>query len=203
MKISGIFLIVGLCLGCTSRDSKTELPILAASWIDDNGNEVAYQPPSFELTDQHNQPFSSKELEGKIHVVDFFFTSCPTICPKMTSHLKTIQDYFQKNNQVVLVSFSIDPIHDDATRLNTYAEAKGIYYKQWKLLNDPDKKTVYDLAKEYKIRAFEEQIGEERNLLHDGTFILLDEQGRVRGYYDGLSAETPKQLIQDIQKLLT
>ena len=200
---SRIYIVLILfLLGCTNKELDSELPILASSWIDDNGNEVAYRPPSFKLTDQHNNTFSSKQLKGKVHVVDFFFSSCPTICPKMTNHMKVIQDHFSDNEGLTLISFSIDPTYDDPERLNAYAESYGINYKQWKLLNDLNKETVFDLSKEYKVRAFEELFGEERNLVHDGTFVLMDEQGRVRGYYDGLDKESVDQLIEDIEILL-
>ncbi len=200
--MNSIIAMAFLLMGCTQEVSETELPILASSWIDDNGNEVAYRPPQFELIDQHNNTFSSEQLVGKVHVVDFFFTSCPTICPKMTTHLKIVQENFVGNGKVVLISFSIDPIYDRPARLKAYAKTHGIGYDQWKLLNDDNRHKVLDLATEYKVRAFEEAGGGERELLHDGTFVLLDDRGRVRGYYDGLSPETPAQLIEDIQTLL-
>ena len=203
MSKTSIVLMSMLFLGsCVQEISNESLPILADSWIDEHGNEVAYRPPSFKLTDQNNNTFTNKQLEGKIHVVDFFFSACPTICPKMTSHLKIVHNYFLTEQRVQFVSFSIDSKYDTPEKLNTYARSKGIHYDRWKLLSDESGETVMNLSREYKVRAFEEMFGEDRNLYHDGTFILLDDLGRVRGYYDGLAAETPTKLVIDIKKLL-
>lgn len=195
------FLIIGrLFVGCANKNQQEELPILAATWIDENGKEVAYVPPAFSLVDQHNNPFTHNALDGKIHVIDFFFTSCPTICPQMTNHLKIVQDHFKDKKELTLISFSIDARHDKPERLKAYADRYGIQYHQWKLLHGGSQE-IFDLSTEYKIRAFDEGSDAERNLFHDGTFVLLDQKGRVRGYYDGTDPETPEILIADIEKL--
>lgn len=201
MKIVKFF-VLGLCVfACSNWASNDELPILAATWIDESGQEIEYQAPRFELIDQENQSFSHAQLKGKVHVLDFFFTSCTSICPRMTQHMKIIQDHFQGNEALVLLSFSIDPATDKPSRLHQYAQNFGISYDQWKLLRGRQEE-IRALSKEYKVRAFEENLDGQRNLLHDGTFLLLDEQARVRGYYDGLDENTPQQLIKDIEKLL-
>ncbi|TRX60559.1 SCO family protein [Fulvivirga sp. M361] len=189
-------------LSCRDNPDST-LPILGEMTIDSvSGNIKYYQAPEFTYIDQRNRPITHEDFEGKVQVVDFFFTSCPTICPKMTRHLKTVQDYFINDPRVAIISFSIDPKHDTPERLKSYAENHGVNDMQWSLLtgNGPD---VFALSKDYKVMAFDDRLGNEPNLIHDGTFVLVDDERKIRGYYNGLDKEDITRLIKDIEKLLS
>ena len=154
-----------LLLGCATEESA--LPILGE------------RAPSFSLTNQMQQTITDRKVAGKIHVVDFFFTSCPSICPQMTTHLKVVQEAFAGEEEVAILSYSIDAKHDTPDRLLEYARRYGIDNEQWSLLTG-DRDQIFELAKDYKVRAFDDsdsQGDSETSLIHDGTFVLLDGKG--------------------------
>jgi len=159
--------------------------------------ESPLQEDLYTQTGLHYEEPPTKRLK----VVDFFFTSCPTICPKMTSHLVTLQDHFAGNAGVEILSYSIDGHHDTPEVLEEYAGKYGIDERQWKLLTGAPE-TIFKISQRYKIMAFEDTFGEERNLLHDGTFVLIDGDMEIRGYYNGLDPLEVKTLIADMEQLL-
>jgi protein SCO1/2 len=178
------------------------LPILGETSVDPStGEAVHYRAPDFVLTGQNGELFSQKDVRGKIHVVDFFFTSCPTICPQMTTHLKDVQEQFEGNDRVSILSYSIDGANDTPEVLSNYAETYGIDQKQWKLLTG-NPSDIFELSRGYKVMAFDDSLGNDRNLVHDGTFVLLDSRRRIRGYYNGLDPEDTQRLISDMKILL-
>ena len=196
--------IVLVSLGCADRSGPEDesLPILGERTTDPfTGDIVYYQAPEFNLVSQHGEAFSNADVNGKIHVVDFFFTSCPTICPKMTTHLKVVQNHFKGDSRVQMVSYSIDGGNDTPEVLNSYANAFQIDTEQWELLTgNPEQ--IFEVAKGYKVRAFDDSVGEQANLIHDGTFVLLDGKRRIRGYYNGLEFADTQRLIDDMEILL-
>ena len=153
------------------------------------------------MTNQNNSGVDSRTFEGKIQVIDFFFTSCPTICPKMTSHLKLVEAAFEHEARVQILSFSIDPKNDTPERLVAYADQYDIDTANWTFLTSANDQ-VFELAKDYKVRAFNDGTPYEPSLLHDGTFVLVDGASRIRGYYNGLDLADTKRLINDIKLLL-
>ena len=194
-----VLLLLMIFTGCKKND---RLPILGESSIDPlTGKNRFYQTPGFILKNQFNKDVTHKDLENKIHVVDFFFTSCPTICPKMTGHLKLIEEAFEKVDEVAIVSYSIDYQNDTPGRLRQYSKNYDINDKKWTFLTGGSGE-VFELSKDYKVMAFDDGVADQRNLIHDGTFVLVDGKRRIRGYYDGLSARDTERLIVDIQKLL-
>ncbi|MEL7001394.1 MAG: SCO family protein [Bacteroidota bacterium] len=105
-------LLITPFFGCENR-ADDALPILGETTVDERtGNIVHYKAPSFSFTNQLEQTISDEDLDGKVYVVDFFFTSCPTICPKMTNHLKRVQDHFEGEEGLGIISYSIDPEYD-------------------------------------------------------------------------------------------
>lgn len=194
--------ILGLIMLLFSCNQKETLPILGETSIDkETGELVYYKAPEFQLTNQMNQVASSVAFKGKIQVVDFFFTSCPTICPQMTRHMKLVEDKFQNENRVAIISYSIDAKTDTPGRLKEYAEIYDINNDKWTFLTG-NSETIFELSKDYKVRAFDDSNQQGSNLIHDGTFVLVDAQRRIRGYYNGLDKKDTNRLIADIQKLL-
>lgn len=202
MKIEAIFRVLLFALifaGCTRND---QLPILGELSIDPStGKNKYYQTPEFLLKNQFNQEVTHLDFENKIQVVDFFFTSCPTICPKMTKHLKLIEKAFKEVEEVSIVSFSIDYKNDSPEALKKYSEKYKINNTKWTFLTS-ENNDVFELSKDYKVRAFDDGNANQRNIIHDGTFVLVDCKRRIRGYYDGLSVKDTKRLIFDINKLI-
>lgn len=187
-------------ISCNSND-KNSLPVLGEFHINDDGTKTHYKAPDFEFKNQLNYSINQDIVEGKIHIVDFFFTSCPSICPIMTSHLVDVQEHFKEEDKLAILSYSIDSSNDTPERLLSYAKNYGVNPQKWQLLtgNSDD---IFKTAKGYKVMAFDDSLGEEKNLIHDGTFVLLDEKRRVRGYYNGLEKNDVNRLIVDIEKLI-
>ncbi|MEM9337113.1 MAG: SCO family protein [Bacteroidota bacterium] len=201
MKTFSLLLVFTLSLVACDQRMDTSLPILGEPSIDDNGDLVHYKAPSFSFTDQLNQHVSNEDYDGKVHVVDFFFSTCPTICPVMTGHLRLVQDHFEKEDRLGIISYSIDPKHDTPEQLAAYADRYGVDGSKWALLTGYET-DVFELAKDYKVRAFDDSMGGQSNILHDGTFVLIDDQRRIRGYYNGLEKTDVSRLIGDIEQLL-
>lgn len=195
-----LFVLAVSLYACEQTDR--ELPILGETTLDKSTGEVIhYQAPSFSFTSQLGQEFSDVQVKGKVSVVDFFFSSCPTICPQMTNHLKLVQDHFENEDRLRIISYSIDPKYDTPARLAEYADYHGINGDQWALLTGFET-DVFEVAKDYKVRAFDDGRDEVPGLIHDGTFVLVDEQRRIRGYYNGLEPSEIDRLIDDIALLL-
>ncbi|MGB4960270.1 MAG: SCO family protein, partial [Saprospiraceae bacterium] len=155
----------------------------------------------FSLIDQEGMPFTEKDLQNKISVVDFFFTACPGICPRMTNSMALIQQEFLNVEDVLLVSHSVTPDYDSVSVLATYAELNGIQYQKWKLLTGV-KGEIYDLGR--RSYFVEEDLGEERDstiFLHTENFILIDKNRIIRGIYNGLDNQSMDALIEDIKLL--
>lgn len=176
-----------------------QLPLYGAEEIKD-GKRSIHSIGHFELVNQDGAQYGSDSWNGKIAVVDFFFTHCPNICPKMTSSLKKVQQAYANNNKIVINSISVDPEHDSVPQLKKYANRFGIDTENWSLLTG-DKKDIYKLARnEFMIVASDGDGGTE-DFIHSEKLVLIDQQRRIRGYYDGTNKQKVDQLIHDIKKL--
>jgi protein SCO1 len=155
----------------------------------------------FILIDQEGKTFIEKNLEGKICVVDFFFTSCPGICPKMAVSMADLQNEFLNDADVMLVSHSVTPAKDSVPVLKQYAEAKGVNYQKWKLLTG-SKNEIYELGR--KFYYVEEDLGEKSDtsiFLHTENFVLIDKNRHIRGIYNSLDNNSMTSLKNDIKEL--
>ncbi len=165
------------------------------------GTPVSHQVRPFRLIDQRNAPFTEADLGGRIAVVDFFFTSCPAICPLMATSMGGVQKAFLDDDRVVLLSHSVTPDTDTPAVLAQYAAAHGVNGDKWKLLTGP-KSEIYDLGR--RSYFVDEDLGGARNeddFLHTENFILIDGQRRIRGIYNGLDPDSIRSLIADIKVL--
>ena len=155
----------------------------------------------WQFVDQSGRPFGTADLRGKVYVADFFFTSCPTICPRVKSQMLRIQDRFKDNPDFMLVSFSIDPKRDTPERMTEYARKLGITdMDRWRFING-DKFEIYDLDADYLSVALENPDAE-GGFDHSGYILLVDREGYLRAYASGLVEEEVDHLMEDIQLLL-
>ncbi|MCG6929063.1 MAG: SCO family protein [Desulfofustis sp.] len=154
----------------------------------------------YTFTDQDGKPINQKMLSGRIYVADFFFTTCPTICPIMKTQMLRIYEAYRDSDQLVLVSHSIDPEHDTVEALHDYGSRLGISAQRWHLVTGI-KDEIYDTAKRYGLAALEDK-NAAGGFIHSGSFSLVDRQGRIRGYYQGTDTHEVDTLIQDIRRLL-
>ena len=203
--IGGLLLSLSL-FACTQKADK--LPYLGSREVVEkevNGKLVTdsvYQSiPPFSFLNQDSIPVTEKDFEGKIYVADFFFTSCNTICPIMHRNMLKVYEHFKGNQQVKILSHSIDVKYDVPSRLKTYATKLGISGNQWQFVHG-SRDSIYNVAaKSYLVTAYEDA-KEPQGLVHQGWFILVDKQKHIRGAYDGTQAEQVEQLIKDMEVLL-
>ena len=154
----------------------------------------------FNLTNQNGDVITSKDYENKIYVVDFFFTSCPSICPIMTNNMLKIQDEFIDNSQVMLLSLSVTPEIDNVEILKAYAEEKGVNDSKWNITTG-SKKHIYELARKSYFAVVEQGDGGLQDFIHTPNFILIDTKKQIRGIYDGTDKNEIFRIIDDIKVL--
>ncbi|WP_295648623.1 SCO family protein [uncultured Mucilaginibacter sp.] len=198
-----IFAIVFLA-SCSHPDKKI-LPIYGerqtVSKTVDGKTEVdtIYKTiPPFTFVNQYGKTITEKDLDGKIYVADFFFTSCPNICPIMQRNMLAVYNEFKADSGVKILSHTIDPRHDTIPVLKEYADKLGISGNSWWLLLGP-KEATYTLAEKHYLVAVNDK--GEGGYVHQGWFVLIDKQKRIRGAYDGTDVNAVKQLIADMHTL--
>ena len=167
--------------------------------------------PKFELTNQDGKKINNDSYKGKVYVLEFFFTTCPSICPKMNQSMLVIEKKFFGNPNFGIVSITIDPIHDTPEVLKSHAELLGVKSSNWNFLTG-DRQTIFDLAN----KGFNLYAGENSKVNggfeHSGMFALIDKNGNIRCrkdefgnpilYYDGLEKSGVRDIQQDISILL-
>lgn len=154
----------------------------------------------FSFTNQNGKTITQEDYKDKIYVADFFFTTCPTICPKMTNNMVWLQNQIKDNDNVKLVSFSVTPDIDSVPVLKKYAEEKGVMDSKWNLLTG-NKKDIYFLARKSYLVVKTGSPEEMYDMVHTENFVLVDQKKRIRGFYDGTNIEEVKKLLKDINFL--
>lgn len=155
----------------------------------------------FNLTDQEGNTFTEKNLDGKICVADFFFTSCPGICPKLAISMTGLQKEFLTDKEILLLSHSVTPEKDSVPVLKKYAADNQVNFNKWKLLTG-NRSDIYDLGRRYYF--VEEDLGVKSDssvFLHTENFVLIDKQQHIRGIYNGLDPNSMVALKNDIKEL--
>lgn len=172
-------------------------------WLEPGSEDLKdyHKIPDFDLINQLGDTITGASLAGKIYVSDFFFTTCPGICPKMTTNMGLLQKAFLEDEDVMLLSHSVTPEIDNVTMLQNYAEAKDVKAEKWHLLTG-DRKTIYDLGrKSYFVEEDQGLDKTEDEFLHTENFVLIDQNRHIRGIYNGLNKTSVNQLIADIKTL--
>lgn len=153
----------------------------------------------FQFVNQDSSAITEKDVLGKIHVTDFFFTTCPTICPVMKTQMLRVYETYQNADDFLLLSHTIDPKHDTVGVLNDYAKGLGISSNKWHLLTG-EKDAIYEMAETYMVVAEEDERAP-GGFIHSGAFMLLDKKRQVRGIFDGTKEEEVDKLILAIKQL--
>jgi protein SCO1 len=211
LQNSGLLLAFCTIIACQSpaiKQSRVEKlpyynsPEFTPHWFDSADSLVGFHQISpFKLLNQDGDTITEKTFEGKVYVTDFFFTTCPGICPKMTTNLAIVQDAFINDDAVLLLSHSVMPDVDSVSTLKKYALAKGVKSHKWHLVTG-ERNQIYKLGrKDYFV---EEDLGVEKTedeFLHTENFVLIDKKRYIRGIYNGLNEASVQQLIADIKTL--
>lgn len=178
---------------------------------DENEMVTINKIPDFKFVNQNNDTISNKDYQGKVYVVEFFFSTCPSICPVMNTNMLKVEEVFKNENDFGIASFTIDPEHDTPQVLKEYADSYGVEHPHWNFLTG-NKKDILKLSNDgFKLYAAESPEAE-GGFEHSGMFALIDKEGNVRSridkngnpiiYYNGLEEEGIQMLIEDVKKLL-
>jgi len=195
-----------LIISCTAEEKK--LPILGFKDVttqEENGklvtDTVYHKIADFKFMDQDSVWVTNDTFLDKIYVADFFFTTCPTICPAMKAQLLRVYEKYVNNDKVQILSHTIDPKHDSIPVLKKFSEKLEVRAPKWHFVTG-DKDDIYTLGeKSYLVRATEDQF-EPGGFIHSGAFILVDNHRRIRGLYDGTRPEDVDRLMTDMDILL-
>jgi protein SCO1/2 len=198
--------LIALAISCGSPSEKTsevaELPILGERYVDDNQDTVYHSIADFAFVNQVGDTIRKEDMAGKIYVADFFFTTCPTICPVMKKEMLRVYEQFKGEPNFRILSHSIDPTHDTQAVLKDYAEKLGVPdAATWNFLTG-DQEKIFEIGQTSYLTTTMADDMEPGGFLHSGAFLLVDQQGRIRGVYDGTKTEQVDRLLADIPKLL-
>jgi len=155
---------------------------------------------NFSLLNQNNAIITNETYDGKIYVADFFFTTCPGICPIMKENMITLQDEFIDDDNILLLSHTVMPEIDSVKVLKKYSQEKGVVDSKWNLVTG-DKKQIYNLARKSYLVAEDIASSNDYEMIHTENFVLVDSKRRIRGFYDGTDKNVMSNLINDIKIL--
>lgn len=155
----------------------------------------------FAFVNQNGDTITQDDYKGKIYVADFFFTTCPTICPIMTTNMVWLQNQIKDNPKVMLLSHSVTPDIDSVPVLKEYAKKKGVIDSKWNLVTG-DKKDIYYIARKSYLAVKTANTSELYDMVHTENFILVDQKGRIRGFYNGTNLDKDVEGEKNMQQLL-
>lgn len=204
-------LLLLFVLSCTSliKSDEIGLPFYNSStftpeWIevDDEAYKDIHLIEDFEFVNQLEEKVDQSNFEGKIYVANFFFTTCPGICPKMTNNLKIVYNSFLEDEDVLLLSHTVMPWVDDVSKLKEYADLNGIKAEKWCLVTGA-KQSIYSLAREsyFADEGFGKTVTSADDFLHTENVFLIDRNRRIRGVYNGALPLEMRRLVEDVVTL--
>lgn len=188
-----------LTVGCNPLQEKG-LPILGPVRTE-NGKTIYHTVPAFAYRDQDSTLITNETLKGKIYIADFFYSYCPTICPIVKKESMRVHEKFKDNPDIVFVSITLDPKHDNVAYLKDYAATLSADSKKWHFLTG-DKTQTYELAQKGLLVTALEDKSEPGGIVHSGALVLVDRQGRIRGFYDGTKSDDVTELMYDLPTLI-
>lgn len=181
------------------KDENKRLPYLQQEIV---GKDTVYRTiPDFRFLNQDSVVVTNKDFDGSIYVADFFFTSCPTICPVMHRNLLKVYNKYLNNPEVKIASHTIDFKYDTPSRMKTYADKLGVKGTQWEFLWG-SRDSVYNLAEKNYLVSVGQDSKAPGGFIHQGYLVLVDKDKRIRGAYDGTVDEQVEQLLKDMDVLL-
>lgn len=157
--------------------------------------------PDFKFIDEDGKPFSGSDLKGKIYVADFFFSRCQGICKVTSPQLARVQEEYKENDQIKIVSFTVDPANDSPEVLKEFAKSYRAIPGKWKFLTG-NKDSLHTLSQTGFFMTARDSEDSKEEFDHSGHFVLVDKEGRIRGYYSGLEKKEVDRLITEISILL-
>ncbi len=194
--ICGLFMLIG----CSKHKPAKLLPIVGERKLNEKGDTIYHSIGNFTLTNQFGEQVTEQTIKNKIYIADFFFCTCQSICPKMSTQLKRVQDSILKDTSVLILSHSVNPKQDTIEVLKTYGEKYGAIKNKWHLLT-ADTKIINSLAKYDYLVPVEEGEDIKNLFVHSELFILVDRNKYIRGFYDGTDSLQVNKMLSDIKLL--
>ena len=205
--IPAILLCIGIEVAYEMIKNDRVLPIYSPAMInpelvDESKQNVTkgHRIGDFELVNQDGKTVTNKDFDEFYYVTDFFFTTCPTICPSMSAQMQRVQKKYKDDEDFKILSHTVQPEVDSVPVLKEYANLYEADPKKWIFVTG-DKKMIYDLARKSYFAAVTEGDGGPGDFIHTENFVLVDKEKRIRGFYDGTSEESVDQLLVDIEIL--
>ncbi len=196
-KLIFVFVLIS---ACGQKENSALLPIYGNTIYE--GDDTTYHTiADFRLIDQDSNWVTNETFEDQVYVSDFFFTSCPTICPKMKQQVLRVYEKVQNNDEVAILSHTIDPAHDTVAVLKDFADKLGVQSDKWKFVTG-NSDYIYDLGETSYMVMVDEDSEATGGFIHSGALLLVDKEKRIRGVYDGTIEEQVDILMDDIDKLL-
>lgn len=212
MKISILYLslsVIGVFLLTSCKSDTAIMPYyntaeFTPEWLSDDELKVReiHTIGSFSFRDQNNRVITNKDFEGKIYIANFFFTTCPGICPQMTANMALLQEAYKDDDRIKLISHTVTPWIDTVEQLQRYAQEYDVIPDKWYLVTG-DKEDIYNLARNSYF--VEKEIGlqlSSDDFLHTENFILIDEKQHIRGIYNGTILSELERIKADITTLI-
>ncbi|MEO5906391.1 MAG: SCO family protein [Saprospiraceae bacterium] len=198
-----VIILIGISFGVllfsVCKNEPETLPYLGRKEVH-NGDSVYHVVPDTRLIDQDSNDLRISQLENKVYIADFFFTSCPSICPKVTKQMLRIYDKYKDDDRVVLISHTIDQRHDSVSVLHRYAQNLGVDTDRWKFVTG-EKDSIFNLADQYFVSVVEDPSAP-MGFDHSGRIILLDKERHVRGFCEGTDPESVTAFMETVDLLL-
>lgn len=193
-----LIIIAVLFAACTQPIEKP-LPVYGEREVI-NGDTIYHTIAPFQFVNQDSALVNNDTFKDKIYISDFFFTSCRTICPIMKTQMLRVYDSLKNDDDVLILSHTIDPEYDTVALLHDFAERLGVSSKKWHFVTGAQD-SIYKIAQTSYFATAMEDGSEPDGFIHSGAFLLIDKKQRIRGNYDGTVEESVNQLIKDVRKL--
>lgn len=198
-KISSLLFIAAVLFTACTKIVEKPLPIYGEREVI-NGDTTFHTIANFQFVNQDSVLVNNDTFKGKIYIADFFFTSCRTICPIMKTQMLRVYDSLKNDDDVLILSHTIDPEYDTVALLHDFAERLGVSSSKWHFVTGAQD-SIYKIAQTSYFATAMEDSSEPDGFIHSGAFLLIDKQQRIRGNYDGTVEESVNQLIRDVRKL--
>lgn len=195
----GVTLFILGMIGFSSCQQQKPLPIFGQREVI-NGDTLYHTIAPFQFVDQDSAIITNETFRDKIYVADFFFTTCRTICPIMKTQMLRVYEATKGDDEVLILSHTIDPEYDTVALLHDFADRLGVESRKWHFVTGV-KDSIYKIAQTSYFATAMEDKSEPDGFIHSGAFLLIDKQQRIRGKYDGTKEEEVNRLIVDLARL--
>lgn len=198
-KNSFLLIIMAVLFTACTQTIEKPLPVFGEREVI-NGDTIYHTIAPFQFVNQDSVLVNNNTFKDKIYISDFFFTSCRTICPIMKTQMLRVYDSLKNDDDVLILSHTIDPEYDTVALLHDFAERLGVSSKKWHFVTGVQD-SIYKIAQTSYFATAMEDNSEPDGFIHSGAFLLIDKKQRIRGNYDGTVEESVNQLIKDVRKL--